>query len=265
MKQTIKRIAAIRFILLYKIFMQHFFINPEDIRENKAVIKGGDARHISKVLRMKEGERLLVSTGNDWDYLCSIERVEKDCIYLEIKEENNDVRELNNRIVLFQALPKSDKMELIIQKAVELGVSEIVPVITNRVVVRLDAKKTALKLQRWNTIAKSAAQQSKRKIIPRVAKPLDFKRLLEYTKGFKHKLIPYELEKEQGRLKGFLEKLLPGEDIAICIGPEGGFEENEIKEAVSEGFTSVMLGRRILRTETAGFAILSALMLYLDS
>ena len=156
-------------------------------------------------------------------------------------------------------------MELIIQKAVELGVSEIVPVITNRVVVRLDAKKTALKLQRWNTIAKSAAQQSKRKIIPRVAKPLDFKRLLEYTKGFKHKLIPYELEKEQGRLKGFLEKLLPGEDIAICIGPEGGFEENEIKEAVSEGFTSVMLGRRILRTETAGFAILSALMLYLDS
>lgn len=126
MKQTIKRIAAIRFILLYKIFMQHFFINPEDIRENKVVIKGGDARHISKVLRMKEGERLLVSTGNDWDYLCSIERVEKDCIYLEIKEENNDVRELNNRIVLFQALPKSDKMELIIQKAVELGVSEIV-------------------------------------------------------------------------------------------------------------------------------------------
>ena len=144
---------------------------------------------------------------------------------MEIKEENNDVRELNNRIVLFQALPKSDKMELIIQKAVELGVSEIVPVITNRVVVRLDAKKTALKLQRWNTIAKSAAQQSKRKIIPRVAKPLDFKRLLEYTKGFKHKLIPYELEKEQERLKGFLEKLLPGEDIAICIGPEGGCRE----------------------------------------
>ena len=141
------------------IFMYHFFVNPSCIQGKKAVIEGADARHISKVLRMREGEKLIINTGGDWEYLCVIEKIQKDRVYLEIKEENEDVRELPNRIVLFQALPKLDKMDFIIQKAVELGVSEIVPVITNRVVVKLDAKKTLQRFERLNAIAKSAAQQ----------------------------------------------------------------------------------------------------------
>ena len=247
------------------IFMYHFFVNPSCIQEKKAVIEGADARHISKVLRMREGEKLIINTGDDWEYLCVIEKIQKDRVYLEIKEENEDVRELPNRIVLFQALPKLDKMDFIIQKAVELGVSEIVPVITNRVVVKLDAKKTLQRFERWNAIAKSAAQQSKRNIIPYVNKSLDFKNVLEYTKDFKHKLIPYELERRKGRLDIFLKKISADEDIAVFIGPEGGFEESEVEAAIDAGFNSLMLGKRILRTETAGLAVLSAIMLYLDA
>lgn len=244
--------------------MHHFFIKPEDILDNTAIIRGEDVRHIANVLRMKEGEELLISTGEDWDYLCTIKEILEDSILLDIKSENENIRELGVKITLYQGLPKSDKMELIIQKAVELGVYEIIPVITKRTVVKLDEKKAISKVNRWQSISESAAKQSKRNIIPKVGSPMDFKNAINMAKDFEKKLIPYEdaigIEKTRNLLKSFKNK----DRVAIFIGPEGGFEDKEIEYARENGFEVISLGKRILRTETAALVVLSNIMLYTD-
>ena len=244
--------------------MYHFFVEPDQIEEERITILGEDVNHIGNVLRMKPGEKVLISAEGEMDRLCGIEEIRRDeviCRILEVRKENN---ELPARIHLYQGLPKSDKMELIIQKAVELGAYRIVPVSTKNTVVKLDAKKAESKVKRWNAIALAAAKQSKRSVIPEVAPVISFGQALEEVKGFDLKLIPYENADGMAKTRELLGKAAPGQDIAVFIGPEGGFDPGEIEKAKDAGTEPVTLGKRILRTETAGLCMLSALMMQLD-
>ena len=246
--------------------MHHFFVNPEQVEDGLIRITGPDVNHIKNVLRMRQGEEMLVSDGTGRDYLCQAEEIaggEVTALILKTEEEG---RELPSRIWLFQGLPKSDKMEFIIQKAVELGAAGIVPVSTRNTVVKLDPKKEEAKVKRWQAIAESAAKQSKRSLVPRVSGIMTLKEAFDYveSQGFSVRLIPYEHEAGMDGTKTELDAAGPGQDIAVFIGPEGGFDEREIELALSKGVRPISLGRRILRTETAGLALLSVLMMRLE-
>ena len=242
--------------------MHHFFVKPEQISGTEAYIEGPDWNHAANVLRVRPGEQVLLSAGEDWDYLCTVTELDRASqrVLLKVTEENLDVRELPVRITLYQGLPKSDKMELIIQKAVELGAVRIVPVETARCVVKLDRKKAEAKQKRWQSISESAAKQSGRSIIPEVAMPLSYGAALQEAASADVRLIPYENAEGMERTRRILSEVRPGQSIAVFIGPEGGFEEKEISLAEEQGFSAVTLGKRILRTETAGFVMLSLLM-----
>lgn len=246
--------------------MQRFFVEPHQIDEgtHQIHILGSDVNHISNVLRMKQGEELWISDGGKKEYRCTIEEFSPDEVLLHIIYAQEPDYELQSRIYLFQGLPKADKMELIIQKAVELGAYEVIPVETKRCVVKLDGKKAAKKVERWKQIAESAAKQSKRMLIPNVHEVLTFKDALKYAESMDVRLIPYELAKGMQETKEILADIQPGQSIGIFIGPEGGFEEKEVETAISEGAKPITLGKRILRTETAGLAILSVLMFQLE-
>lgn len=247
--------------------MQRFFVEPHQIDEaaHQIHIVGTDVNHISNVLRMKQGEEVWISDGGKKEYRCAIEAFSADEVLLHIIYAQEPDYELSSRIYLFQGLPKADKMELIIQKAVELGAYEIIPVETKRCVVKLDGKKAAKKVDRWQQIAESAAKQSKRMLIPNVHQVLSFKEALKYAESMDIRLIPYELAKGMQETKEILAAIEPGQSIGIFIGPEGGFEEKEVEAAISEGAKPITLGKRILRTETAGLAILSVLMFQLEN
>ena len=245
--------------------MHHFFVSPDQIDEKYVTITGGDVNHIKNVLRMKIDEELLISNGQDKDYYCKIESISDDEIKAVILDEEFEGTELPTEIYLFQGLPKSDKMELIIQKAVELGVKEIIPVATKRCVVKLDDKKEASKIKRWQAISESAAKQSRRTIIPEVSSVMSFKEAINRAKEFELGIIPYENFKDMTETKEVLKKVQKGIKIGIFIGPEGGFEESEIQYALENGIHPISLGKRILRTETAGLAILSVLMFQLEN
>ena len=167
--------------------MYRFFVEPNQIGEESIVIVGKDVNHIKNVLRMKIGETILISDGSDKEYICSVEKIADDEIKAKIEDINGETRELPIKVTLFQALPKGDKMETIIQKMVELGAYQIVPMSTKRSVVKLDAKKAVNKVKRWNAIAESAAKQSKRGIIPEVAEVHTFKEAVEKAK--EHSLV----------------------------------------------------------------------------
>ena len=246
--------------------MHHFFVNPEQVEDGLIRITGSDVNHIKNVLRIRQGEEMLVSDGTGRDYLCQAEEIAGQEVTVRILETEEEGRELPSRIWLFQGLPKSDKMEFIIQKAVELGAAGIVPVSTRNTVVRLDQKKEEAKVKRWQAIAESAAKQSKRSLVPRVSGIMTLKEAFDYveSQGFSVRLIPYEHEAGMDGTKTELDAAGPGQDIAVFIGPEGGFDEREIELALSKGVRPISLGRRILRTETAGLALLSVLMMRLE-
>lgn len=243
--------------------MYHFFVSEEQINGENAYIEGSDVNHIANVLRMKPGEELLISVRGDWDYLCKIVDIETDRVNLKVLE-SMEQRELPVNITLLQGIPKSDKLEMIIQKAVELGVSEIIPVKTKRVVVKIDEKKVDTKVNRWNAIAESAAKQSKRSIIPKVHEPMSIDNALEIVKDFGVKLIPYENADGIDKTRRILDNMDKTKNIAVFIGPEGGFEESEVERIKNSGFEVITLGKRILRTETAGLALLSNIMIRLE-
>ena len=247
--------------------MQRFFVEPHQIDEeaHQIHITGSDVNHISNVLRMKSGEELWISDGSKYEYRCTIESFEPDEVLLHIVYSQEPEYELSCQIYLFQGLPKADKMELIIQKAVELGAYEIIPVETKRCVVKLDGKKSAKKTARWQQIAESAAKQSKRMLIPNVHEVLTFREALKYAESMDVRLVPYELARGMQETKEILAGIEPGQSVGIFIGPEGGFEEKEIEAAIEGGAKPITLGRRILRTETAGLAILSVLMFQLEN
>ena len=246
--------------------MQRFFVEPHQIdgERHEIHITGSDVNHIVNVLRMKKGEELWIS-DKEKEYHCVIENAGEDEVLLHILYVQEPDYELKNRIYLFQGLPKADKMELIIQKAVELGAYEVIPVETRRCVVKLDGKKAAKKVDRWQQIAESAAKQSKRMLIPHVHEVISFKEALKYAESMDIRLIPYELAKGMQETKEILAAIEPGQSIGIFIGPEGGFEEKEVEAAIEGGAKAITLGRRILRTETAGLAILSVLMFQLEN
>jgi 16S rRNA (uracil1498-N3)-methyltransferase len=244
--------------------MYHFFVEPEQITQETIQIEGTDVNHIRNVLRMKTGEKVLISDGSDVDYYCVIEELDTQYVVLHIEERKEAGRELSSKIYLFQGLPKNDKMELIIQKAVELGVYEVIPVSMKRCVVKLDKKKEASRLKRWSDISKEAAKQSKRNQIPNIHEVLTYREALSYARELDIKLIPYELATGMGTTKEILSSIEENQSIAIFIGPEGGFEEVEIQEGLELGFQPITLGRRILRTETAGLTALAILMYHLE-
>ena len=244
--------------------MHHFFVTPEQVKGEYIYIRGLDVNHIKNVLRMKIGEELQISDGYNKKYLCEIESMTSDEVCVTIKEEQQADTELPSKIYLFQGLPKSDKMELIVQKAVELGAYEIIPVATKRAVVKLDAKKASKKVERWNSIAEGGAKQSGRTMIPKVTEVMTWKEAIEYAKALDVVLIPYELAEGMTETKDIIENINPGQSIGIFIGPEGGFETTEVEFAVEHGAKPITLGKRILRTETAGLTTLSILMYHLE-
>ena len=246
--------------------MNQFFVEPSHIQDKKIIITGKDVNHIKNVLRMKIGEEVSISNGEDGkEYRGIIKEFLDDEVICDLAFVKEDGVELPSKVYLYQGLPKADKMELIIQKAVELGVYEIIPVATKRAVVKLDEKKSKSKIARWQAISESAAKQSKRAIIPKVADVLSFKEALKDCQKANVKVIPYELAEGMEKTKEIIGSLKPGQDVAIFIGPEGGFEETEINAAMDAKITPVTLGKRILRTETAGFTILSWIMYQLES
>ncbi|MGN1147315.1 MAG: 16S rRNA (uracil(1498)-N(3))-methyltransferase [Lachnospiraceae bacterium] len=246
--------------------MYQFFVEPSQIHDKTVIIVGNDVNHIKNVLRMKPGEEIAVSNGQDGrEYRCGIVRLEEEQIVCELRFIKEDGLELSSRVHLFQGLPKADKMELIIQKAVELGVYEIIPVETKRCVVKLDAKKAKQKTERWQAIAEAAAKQSKRRIVPVVTEPVSFGEALQKAVSMEVKLIPYELAEGMEKTKQIISSLPEDADIAVFIGPEGGFEEAEINKAMECGLQPITLGKRILRTETAGFTVMAWIMYQLEN
>ena len=244
--------------------MHHFFVTPQQISGDKIRIEGGDVNHMKNVLRMKLHEKAEISDGESRIYLCEVEAYEEDVAVLHILEEMEADTEPASKLYLFQGLPKSDKMELIVQKAVELGVYQVIPVAMKRSVVRLDDKKAAKKVERWGEIARSAAKQSGRGIVPKVGGLLKYDEALMLSKELDVVMIPYELAEGMEQTKQIMESVKPGQSVGIFIGPEGGFEKEEVEQAKEAGASEITLGKRILRTETAGLTALSILMYHLE-
>lgn len=248
--------------------MYQFFVDPVQINipDRRVMIRGEDVNHIRNVLRMRVGEEIAVRSGQDCrEYRCAVLSIDGDEVLCELRFIKEDQVELPAQIYLFQGLPKADKMEFIVQKAVELGVHQVIPVAASRCVVKLDDKKAAAKRTRWQGIARAAAKQSKRAIIPEVTEVSSFSDAVREASMMDVALIPYELAEDMSRTKEIMENLRPGTSVAVFIGPEGGFSEGEISLAAENGIRPITLGKRILRTETAGLAVLSWIMYQLES
>lgn len=227
--------------------MTRLFIEDEII-ENKIEVIGEDCHYIKNVVRLKEKEQL-ICIKNKKEFLCNIDKIEKNSIILVVEVEITKNTENKFDITLFQGIPKGDKLEFIIEKATEVGVNQIVPIKLQRCIAKIENKDIKKKLERYNKISKSAAQQSGRLVIPSVLEPISLDEIDESK--FDLKLIAYENE-EKTTLKQILEKHTNAKSIALVIGPEGGISENEISILLEKGFYCVSLGNRILRCETAG-------------
>ncbi|MBE5834099.1 MAG: 16S rRNA (uracil(1498)-N(3))-methyltransferase [Butyrivibrio sp.] len=249
--------------------MFHFFAESSQmsLEDKTLTITGSDYNHIANVLRMKVGEELSVSLRDSEDgkeYRYGIEEITEDTVICKLRFIKEDGLELPSKVYLFQGLPKADKMELIIQKCVELGVYQVIPVSTKRSIVKLDEKKAESKIKRWQSISEAAAKQSKRRIIPEVSKPVTMKQAVEMAKEMDVRLIPYELAEGMDKTREIINSIEPGQSVAIFIGPEGGFDDKEIELCRENGIEPITLGKRILRTETAGFTVLAWLGFHLD-
>ncbi len=240
--------------------MYHFFAAHENIYKNHIEIVDDDVNHIKNVLRMKVGDKLRISSGDNIDYICCISTIDENKIKADILSIDEMGNELPIKVYLFQGLPKQEKMELIIQKMVELGVYSIIPVAMKRCVVKIDNKKAKSKVQRWNNIAESAAKQSKRSIVPQVQQVMTFKEALTYAQNLDIKLLPYECAEGMEQTRNIIEQLAVGQSVGIFIGPEGGYDLSELELAKQYEWESITLGKRILRTETAGIMLMSVLM-----
>lgn len=243
--------------------MYNFFVDVNKATDTGFIIDGTDYNHIINVLRMRENDRFLVSCEGKSN-LCEIVSFDSECVTVKTIEENYCSNELPVELNLFQGLPKSDKMELIIQKTVELGISKIYPVEMKNCVVKLDDKKKQSKVSRWQAIAESAAKQSKRNVIPTVCEVVSFDNMLKIAKELDVFIVPYENQSGMSSLKDILGILKSGMKVGVLIGPEGGFAEKEIEKINFDNAKLVSLGKRILRTETAAIVSISALMLDIE-
>jgi len=238
--------------------LHRFFIDNREPIGAEIVLTGENAAHMERVLRMRAGEQFVACDGRGTDYMCALTRFENKTAVAEVLSFAPNMAEPPAPLVLFQGLPKADKMELILQKAVELGATEIVPVTMERCIVKLSGKETA-KVERWQKIAESAAKQSGRGCIPKVAMPVTLTESSDLAQRLGCCAVAYENEKTQ-LLRTFLDMNASEakNGFGIFIGPEGGFEPAEIEQLAGAGIASVSLGKRILRTETAGLYALAA-------
>lgn len=241
--------------------MQRYFVNQEQIDNDKVIITGDDVHHIAKVLRSKIGDEIICSDGNGKDVVASIVSIEETRVVCKVESDCIPTREPEVQITLAQGLPKSDKMDLIIQKGTEIGVSSFLPFVSERTVVQLNEKKEQKRLERWNKIAKEAAEQSHRSKIPNISPVIQFKELLKYMDD-SLVFIAYEKEDTMSLYKALSDKQI--KKIMLIIGPEGGFSENEINRAIESGAISISLGKRILRTETAGLVGAANILYHLE-
>ncbi len=240
-----------------------FFVEDEQVGKDFITITGPDVRHMKHVLRMKPGETVRISSRGGQNYACSILELTDDFIQLDILNSDIAGTELSCKIYLFQALPKGERMEYVIQKAVELGVYEIIPVTMKYCVVKLDEKKAQAKIKRWQAAAQSAAKQSKRSRIPVIRPVMDYEAAAAYALECDRCIVPYENECGMQEASKALSSVQPGESVSVIIGPEGGFSENEIA-AVRGKAQVISLGKRILRTDTAAVTMMSLLMMHIE-
>ena len=243
--------------------MYNFFIDEQNFNGDTAVITGDDFNHVKNVLRLKTGDNVLVSVNN-FSHLAVIDKFSNDSVLLSIVEKNFQDTTLPIELYLFQGLPKSDKLELIIQKAVELGTSNVIPVKTSRSITKIEQSKVVAKTLRWQKIAESAGKQCKLSFIPTVHEPLSFSDSLKMAQSLDLIILPYENKNGMADTLKSLRSLKKGCKVGVFIGPEGGFSDEEIDLAVKSGANIVSLGKRILRTETASITALSMLMLYAE-
>ena len=244
--------------------MPHFFVSPEDIKGNKVLIRGAEARHIVTVLRKKKGDEIDIFDGYGNEFKARILEIDRSGEFPRIRAgiiaQKSMQTEPKLKIILFQSIPKGNRLNFIIQKSTEIGVSEIVPIVTERTIVRLDSKRSKERVLRWQKIAQEAAKQSRRNWIPSVGPVLDFSQALNEFSERKPGMgiIAWEAE-EKNRLRevlrGRLGRGISDLTLAIFIGPEGGFTPEEVERARSVGLVPVSLGSRILRTETAGLVV----------
>ena len=244
--------------------MSHFFVTSSQVAGEQLIITGDDVNHMKNVLRMRSGEAFTAADENGVFYHCEVDTLDKQEVTAKIMWKEQGTSELSSKLYLFQGLPKSDKMEMIIQKAVELGAYEIVPVATKRAIVKLDAKKEASKIKRWQAIAEGAAKQSGRMIVPQISGVKIFQEALKMAQALDINIIPYECARGMDGTREIFGNIKPGMSVGIFIGPEGGFEESEVEAAKALDVKPVTLGKRILRTETAGLTTLSILMYLLE-
>ena len=241
--------------------MYRFYVSADQLAEKEVFISGGDVNHIKNVLRLEVGDWIVACDGNGTDYVSRIQSLCSDEVVASIEKVQPTGTELPVRITLFQGMPKKDKLELIIQKAVELGACEIVPVMTKRTVVKLsEEKKINKRLERWQSIAYAAAKQCDRGIIPTVHKPVSYEEALAMADQLDYNVIPYELQTGMEEARKIVDQACKQRSLGIFIGPEGGFEPEEVERAMTRNIHPMTLGKRILRTETAGMALLSILM-----
>jgi 16S rRNA (uracil1498-N3)-methyltransferase len=243
--------------------MHRFFIKQEDIYDDGITIEGEDVQHISKVLRLKEGDKIVLCDQTGTDYNVAIESISKHTVKTIIIDKVSSKGEPTIEVVLYQGIPKSTKMDLIIQKCTEMGITRVVPVFTTRTIVKLESEKDeAKKVLRWTKIAEEAAKQSARGIVPHIDMPMNLEQALMDSRKLDIVLMPYELEKDmsvKAALQGKIAK-----SVGFFIGPEGGFNAPEIVRAKQNNVIPVTLGSRIMRTETAGFAMLTCIMYEYD-
>ncbi len=245
--------------------MNRFFVDdPGAFSDRSVVITGEDVNHVKNVLRLKENDELIVSDGRGRDYHCRISGITNEEVVADICDICDNFSELSTEITLFQGFPKGDKMELIIQKTVELGVTRIVPVMTKRTVVKLDDKKAKKKMERYNMIAESAAKQSGRGMIPEVTMPVSFAEAVSMAEKLDMNIIPYEEAEGVEYSRNIIKSIKGKKSLGIFIGPEGGFAREEVEKALAAGASAITLGHRILRTETAGMAVISIIMFELE-
>lgn len=237
--------------------MPKFFVSKEQIKDGLIIITGEDAGHISRVLRMGAGDSLVACDGCGFDYDTRIESISKSEIAVRIENIHRCEAEPHTEIVLYQCLPKKGKMEYIIQKNTELGVLKIVPVFSKRCVAKPTDKPTD-KLERWQRVAQEAAKQSGRGVIPIVCATISFEEAVKQMSVMRKSIMLYENE------QNVTLKQVIGNDgitqIGILIGPEGGFDDFEAELALKNSIPTVSLGKRILRTETAGAAVVPIIM-----
>ena len=244
--------------------MQKFFIEEEQIQDNRIYIQGSDVKHILNVLRLNKKEKIQICNKQTMEnYIVEIEEIEKEKIITQIIEKMQTSIESNVEIHLYQGLPKADKMELIIQKCVELGVNEITPIEMKRCVVKIEDKAKNKKIERWQKISEVAAKQCGRDIIPKINNIINIKNICNLICEYDIVLLAYENEQEN-TLKNELLKLKNETNkklrIGIIIGPEGGLDKEEVELLKTNGAKSITLGKRILRTETVAFVLTSIIM-----